>query len=208
MVRTIGPRTTEPQAEVWNNGATTPPRRAKGNAGPSTAVECEEGAHSHAHAVQADGQTARQALEAPWPANSGWPMLSFVLSRRRIAPGAPGTFGPGSWCRGWGPRSEEWKSELSVDAQNQGWGPRSRAPGRISTHGVHAAGTAGFRGAASARLPCEQRQGPEVGPPAAASSLEPVSRQPQLRGRDPEPAIARRAPGRSCPWLLPSRAVV
>lgn len=70
--------------------------------------------------------------------------------------------------------------------------PRAGVPdpsSLISTHGVHAAGTAGFRGAASARLPCAQRHGPEPVPPAAASSLEPVSRQPQLRGRDPEPAM-------------------
>lgn len=170
-------------------------------------MECEEGSHSHAHGVLADGQTARQALGAPWPANCGWPMLAFVLRRRGIVPGAPGTCGPGSWCRGWGPWSEEWESELSeCGCSEPGLGPQIVSP-RISTHGVHAAGTAGFRGADSARLPCEQRHGPELGPPAAASSLEPVSRQPQLRGRDPEPAIARRAPGRSCPWLLPSRAV-
>lgn len=50
-----------------------------------------------------------------------------------VAPEAPGTCGPGSWCRGWDLRSVDWGCELSAGAQTQGWGPRSRAPGSVLT---------------------------------------------------------------------------
>lgn len=111
------------------------PRAApRGNAGPSTAVGCEESAHSHAHGVGvlADGWTDRAPGLELRPANSGWPMLAFVLRRCLIAPRAPGTCDPQSWFRGWRPRSEKWESEAWVLKPRSG-GPRSRATGSVLT---------------------------------------------------------------------------
>nr|XP_034491910.1 basic proline-rich protein-like [Marmota flaviventris] len=91
---------------------------------------------------------------------------------------------PGRAPEVWGPGLGTWGPE----ARSQESGAADVGSG-LSTHGVHAAGTAGFRGAASPRLPCAQRHGPGPGTPAAASSRAPASRRPQLRGRDPAPAM-------------------
>lgn len=85
-------------------------------------------------------------------------------------------------------------------------GPELGVPPGFGTHGVQAAGTAGFQG--PARLPCAHRHGPAPGP-SAASPPAPVPRRPQLRGRRPVPAMAPR-PGpsalRPAPPAPPPRA--
>lgn len=121
----LSPKT---EAEVWNNGATTPPAQSlEGTLGSSPAMRCEEGAHEHTRAhsaeVLADGQTRRQAW-SPGLADCGWPTFAFVLG--------------GRWSSYWGPRDLRsqvggaeagglglWTggSEVSAGAQTQGWVP-------------------------------------------------------------------------------------
>lgn len=106
-----------------------------------------------------------------------------------------------------GPQSQPLRAR--PPRRGQGRGPRARRPpgaaharlcsrgkrrrgAGLGTHGVRAAGTAGFPEAARARLSRAPRHGPGPGPPAAASAPAPASRQPQLSGRGREPAIAPR----------------